>query len=187
MDVYELSATAVGRMTRVDIASKDREPDSPIGHFDFHGCICGVASFVGQPPWELHNGGDELLHILAGECEFTVLSGGGEDSRRLHEGDVVVVPQGCWHRSNAAKGVTMLFMTPREGGAHSWDDPRGQALASPGSRTTARRPPIGLRSRVTSPPSARARSRAMARPRPTPFSFWLRASSRRLNGLKASS
>ena len=30
-------------------------------------------------------------------------------------------------------------------------------------------------------------SRAMARPRPTPFSFWLRDSSRRLNGRKASS
>jgi mannose-6-phosphate isomerase-like protein (cupin superfamily) len=122
--VYELSPAAVSRMARVDIATLDRKPDGAM--FEFHGCDCGVASFVGQPPWERHNGGDELLHILAGECELTVLSDGGEESRVLHEGDVAVVPQGCWHRNNAATGVTLLFMAPREGGENTWDDPRLQ-------------------------------------------------------------
>jgi mannose-6-phosphate isomerase-like protein (cupin superfamily) len=126
VNVYELSADAVGRMIPVDLATLEDEPPSPIGHFDFHGCICGVASFVGQPPWELHNGGDELLHILAGECDLTVLTNGEEESRRLRQGDVAIVPQGCWHRNHAATGVTMLFMTPREGGDHSWEDPRRQ-------------------------------------------------------------
>jgi quercetin dioxygenase-like cupin family protein len=94
-------------------------------------CLSFTAAIAASPvssasPWERHNGGDELLHILAGECELTVLSDGGEESRMLHEGDVAVVPQGCWHRNNAATGVTLLFMTPREGGDHSWDDPRPQ-------------------------------------------------------------
>lgn len=124
MNVYDLSANAVGRMVPVDLATLEDEPPSPIGHFDFHGCICGIASFIGQPPWELHDGGAEMLHILAGQCELTILSGGSEESRSLHEGDVVLVPQGCWHRSHAKTGVTMLFMTPREGGRHSWEDPR---------------------------------------------------------------
>lgn len=124
MDVYELNAAAVARMTPADLATLGREPESPIGHFDFHGCVCGVASFIGQPPWELHTVGDELLHVLAGETVLTVLHNGEEEERRLRPGDVAIVPEGCWHRNNAAAGVTIFHMTPREGGAHSWEDPR---------------------------------------------------------------
>lgn len=132
MRVYELNAAAVGRMTPVDLATLDREPDSPIGYFDFHGCTCGVASFVGQPPWELHTVGDELLHVLAGELVLTVLRDGEEESRRLRQGDVAIVPEGCWHRNNAATGVTMFHMTPRVGGEHSWEDPREGAASAEG-------------------------------------------------------
>ena len=127
MRVYDLSVEAVGRIVPVDLATVDRPPDSALGPFDFHGCSCGVASFVGQPPWELHHGGDELLHILAGETELTVLTEGAAETRRLKPGDVAIVPQGCWHRNHAASGVTLLFMTPREGGQHSWEDPRQSA------------------------------------------------------------
>jgi mannose-6-phosphate isomerase-like protein (cupin superfamily) len=124
VDAYDLSAGAVSRMMPADLATLNEEPPSPIGYFDFHGCLCGVASYVGQPPWELHNGGDELLHVLAGACDLTVLLGDAEETRSLHAGDVVLVPKGCWHRSHAANGVTLLFMTPRESGKHSWGDPR---------------------------------------------------------------
>jgi mannose-6-phosphate isomerase-like protein (cupin superfamily) len=124
VQVYELGVDAVGRIVPADLAALDGPPPSLIGEFDFHGCVCGVASFVGQPPWELHNGGDELIHVLAGETQLTVRSGDAEETRLLKAGDVTVVPQGCWHRNHAATGVTMLFMTPREGGEHSWDDPR---------------------------------------------------------------
>jgi mannose-6-phosphate isomerase-like protein (cupin superfamily) len=127
VDVYELSAAAVGRITPVDLATLDRKPDSPVGHFDFHGCDCGIASFIGQPPWELHTVGDELIHVLAGETVLTLLRDGREESRVLRAGDLVVVPEGCWHRNNAATGVTLFHMTPREGGDHAWDDPRGRA------------------------------------------------------------
>ena len=126
MQVYELSAAAVARMVPVDLATLEGEPPSPIGNFEFNGCACGVASFVGQPPWELHNGGDELLHILAGQCELTVLSKETEEIRLLKAGDIVLVPQGCWHRSQTSTGVAMLFMTPREGSEHAWEDPRSQ-------------------------------------------------------------
>jgi mannose-6-phosphate isomerase-like protein (cupin superfamily) len=112
-------------MTPVDLATLDHEPDSPIGRFDFHGCTCGVASFIGKPPWELHTIGDELIHVLAGESVLTVLRNGQAESRLLREGDVVIVPEGCWHRNNAATGVTMFHMTPTDGGRHAWDDPRG--------------------------------------------------------------
>jgi mannose-6-phosphate isomerase-like protein (cupin superfamily) len=125
MNVYDLSAAAIRKMARVDLATVTEEPASAIGNFDFHGCTCGVASFVGQPPWELHDGGDELLHILAGQSMLTVLAAdGSEQTRLVREGEVVLVPRGCWHRNSAPDGVTMLYMTPTQGGAHSFDDPR---------------------------------------------------------------
>jgi mannose-6-phosphate isomerase-like protein (cupin superfamily) len=125
MKVYELNADAVARMIPVDLAAARGRPAGPVAPFDFNGCDCGVASFIGQPPWERHNGGDELLHVLAGESELTVLSGADVETRLIRQGDLVVVPKGCWHRNNAVKGVTVLFMSPHEGGENSWEDPRG--------------------------------------------------------------
>jgi uncharacterized cupin superfamily protein len=122
MIVHHLSADVVSRMIRSDLAAAKEEPPSPIGTFDFHGCTCGVASFTGSPPWEFH-AGDELLHILDGGCRFTVRQNGEELVRTLRVGDLVIVPKGCWHRSDAPDGVTMLYMTPTAGDRHSWDDP----------------------------------------------------------------
>ena len=126
MIVHDLSPAAVDKMIPVDLASATEEPPSPIGTFDFHDCVCGVGSFVGRPPWELHPAGDELLHILAGECRLTVRQERGEITRMLRTGDLVVVPRGCWHSNDAPSGVTMLYMTPRNGNRHSGQDPAGR-------------------------------------------------------------
>lgn len=124
LTVHDLSVDAVRRMERFDLAEAKNEPSSPIGNFDFHGCVCGVGSFTGTPPWELHTGGDELLHILAGSVELTVLEAEGSVTRRLVAGDLAIVPSGCWHRNVAEQGVTLLFMTPKDGNRHSFRDPR---------------------------------------------------------------
>jgi len=126
MMVHDLSPQAVKGMVCVDLANASEEPASPIGTFEFHGCTCGVASFSGRPPWELHEA-DELLHILSGETELTVLEPEGATSRRLRAGNMVLIPQGCWHSNDAPKGVTMLWITPSKGNRHSWKDPRGSA------------------------------------------------------------
>ncbi|HLZ84637.1 MAG TPA: cupin domain-containing protein [Caulobacteraceae bacterium] len=121
--IRDLSTTAVAMMTPVDLATASGRPDSAIEPFAFHGCDCGVASFKGQPPWELHTGGDELIHVLAGSTRLTVRGAGGEVVSQLRPGDLAIVPSGCWHRNDAPDGVTLLFMTPREGTRNSWDDP----------------------------------------------------------------
>ena len=71
--VHNIDHDAVAKMIQLDLASLDREPESPIGNFSFHGCTGGVAAFKGRPPWEYHGEGEELLFILAGESELTVL------------------------------------------------------------------------------------------------------------------
>ena len=121
--VHNLDHESVAKMIQFDLASLDREPESRIGNFSFHGCRGGVAAFKGRPPWEYHDQGDELLFILAGESELTVLE---EDSRSvwtLSAGHLAIVPRGHWHSNNAPRGVTMLWITPSEGNEHSWEEP----------------------------------------------------------------
>ncbi len=123
MILHDLSPQAVRAMTQVDLASLGREPDSPIGQFPFHECVCGVAAFRGRPPWEHHSAGDELLFVLAGESTLTIVGQERRTASKLTPGQLVVVPQGHWHSNDAPNGVTFLYMTPAQGNKHSWDDP----------------------------------------------------------------
>jgi mannose-6-phosphate isomerase-like protein (cupin superfamily) len=123
MIVHDLSPDALGRIARADLATLGGRPPEPIEPFGFNGCVCGVASFTGCPPWELHGDGDELLHVLAGSTTLTLRETGGETARILRAGDLAIVPQGCWHRNDAPSGVTILYLSPRDGGRNSWDDP----------------------------------------------------------------
>ena len=129
--VRDLSARSMAAWPTVDLAHVSEEPASPIEPFEFHGCRCAAASFKGSPPWELHTTGDELLYILAGSTSLTVREPEGETLRNLRAGDLVVVPKGCWHRNDAPEGVTILFMTPREGSQHRWEDPAAGGIVSP--------------------------------------------------------
>jgi mannose-6-phosphate isomerase-like protein (cupin superfamily) len=106
-----------------DLAQATEIPPSAIDPFEFHGCACGVASFKGRPPWERHTAGDELIHVLSGWSRLTIREPAGDTVREIRQGDLIVVPRGCWHRNDAPEGLTVLFMTPSEGTQHSWDDP----------------------------------------------------------------
>ncbi len=121
--VVDLDPESVAKMLQVDLSALDAEPDSPVGNFTFHGCTGGVAAFKGRPPWEFHGAGDELLFILAGSSELTVLEGGRRAVRSLLPGQLALVPEGRWHSNNAPDGVTMLWITPNDGNQHSWDEP----------------------------------------------------------------
>ena len=123
MIIHDLGSDAVRRMVQVDLSGVTEEPASPIGTFEFHGCTGGVGAIIGRPPWERHHGGDELLFILAGTSNLTVLEPGGPVSRILHPGELAVVPSGTWHSNDAPEGVTMLYLTPSQGNEHSWEDP----------------------------------------------------------------
>jgi PhnB protein len=85
----------------------------------------GVMSYSGLTPWERHPDGDELLLVLDGGLEVTVLTDDGPVTRRLRAGEAFVCPQGLWHRQLAAKSVSMLYGTPTETSEVSFaDDPR---------------------------------------------------------------
>jgi quercetin dioxygenase-like cupin family protein len=77
---------------------------------EFNGCTLGLVRFSGETPWERH-AEEELLHILEGEVEVTILGDGTRVHGVARAGQVVVVPRNCWHRQHAHTTTTLLFVT----------------------------------------------------------------------------
>lgn len=116
---------------KVSPSTTEADAMAAIGSFgSFNHCLLGVTRFSGQTPWELHPDADELLYVLEGAVDLTVLTDHGPTSVAVCAGSVFVVPRGLWHRQYARDSTALLFAT----GATdiSWaDDPRG-ALDSGG-------------------------------------------------------
>jgi quercetin dioxygenase-like cupin family protein len=88
-------------------------------------CTLGVMRFSGQTPWERHPDGDELLHVLDGAVDVTVLTDRGPARVHVGAGSFLVCPKGLWHRQEPRPSVTLLFGTPTRTTEHSFaDDPR---------------------------------------------------------------
>jgi quercetin dioxygenase-like cupin family protein len=74
-------------------------------------CQLGVIRFSGLSPWERHPDADELLHLLEGAVDVTVLTDDGPVVAHVPAGSVFVVPRGLWHRQSARPGTALLFVT----------------------------------------------------------------------------
>ena len=85
-----------------------------------------TGSFDGDSPWERHTGGDELVQILKGKTELTILTDDGPRVLDLEAGMLCVVPQGKWHRFHAPHGVTVLTVTPQPTDHSAADDPTAE-------------------------------------------------------------
>jgi quercetin dioxygenase-like cupin family protein len=83
-----------------------------------------VGRFSGESPWERHADADELLHVLEGAVEITVLAPDGAQRVKVAAGSIFVVPRGLWHRQLAQPHVTLLAVTPDTSEISMADDPR---------------------------------------------------------------
>lgn len=84
-----------------------------------------VTKFSGLAPWERHPDGDELIVVLEGGGDITVLTDDGPVRSELRPGRLFVCPKGLWHRAHAQPAMTALYVTPLAGGEHSFaEDPR---------------------------------------------------------------
>jgi len=83
-----------------------------------------VGRFSGQTPWERHLEADELLHVLEGAVDITLLTDDGPTQVSVSAGSVFVVPRGLWHRQEARPSVTLLAATPDNSEVSAADDPR---------------------------------------------------------------
>ena len=71
-----------------------------------------ASRWAGKGHWEIHRGGDELVHIVEGSATLEVLGDGGSRSVALRAGMMAVTPQGSWHRFHSSEGVTLMTATP---------------------------------------------------------------------------
>lgn len=85
----------------------------------------GVMRFSGLTPWERHMGGDELVYVLEGSVDFTVLTENQEVKRRVNAGSFFICTEGLWHRQRTAPSAAVLYGTPIKTSQHSFaEDPR---------------------------------------------------------------
>lgn len=83
-----------------------------------------AGSYQGFTAWERHGAGDELVQVIDGMTEITILTDDGAETHELTAGSFIVVPQGLWHRFNTPDGVTVMTATPMPTEHSNADDPR---------------------------------------------------------------
>jgi mannose-6-phosphate isomerase-like protein (cupin superfamily) len=113
--------SSLSNLSKLDISAQTTSEDANnsmkmLG--EFNQCMMGLAYFSGRTPWEWHPD-DELLQVLEGEVDVTILSDSGTQEVKLPVGEIFMIPKGLWHRQNAPDGVKLMFITSQEGNRHS--------------------------------------------------------------------
>lgn len=72
-----------------------------------------VAHYAGQSEWERHGVGDEIVIALEGATTLTLLIDDEEVPYPLGPMEMLVVPQGVWHRFDTPDEVKVLSVTPQ--------------------------------------------------------------------------
>ena len=97
----------------------------------FNGAPLGVACFSRHPRWERHAFDDELLLVLDGELDLTLLTNDGPVEETLRPGALTVVPKGVWHSPRPRGEVRLVFINSPEGTEVSHrTDPRSAVVGS---------------------------------------------------------
>ena len=112
--VKTLDLAALARGAKLNARNK------PLARFD--GRTVHVSRFSEHPRWELHPRGDELLQVIEGELEVTVLKGAERAETVLRQGEVFIVPANVWHSPRPRGPVSLLSMADYEGTRTSNDD-----------------------------------------------------------------
>ena len=72
-----------------------------------------VGHWAGHSEWERHTVGDEIVMVVDGATTIFFLDGETEHPATLRAGEMVVVPQGTWHRFETPETVKVLSVTPQ--------------------------------------------------------------------------
>jgi mannose-6-phosphate isomerase-like protein (cupin superfamily) len=127
MQVYNVQATLAAAPTLDATMTATREEAvSTLRQFgELDGYKISGRRFRGTSPWELHPNEDELLYVIEGQMEVTLLVDDGETTVTLKPGCLFVVPKGTWHRQFAKETVTSWGVTATASDEISFaDDPR---------------------------------------------------------------
>jgi quercetin dioxygenase-like cupin family protein len=111
----------LGLVGEVKTAEEDAAAFPQLATYDGGGVYVGRFA-DGSGPWELHPDADELLHVIEGRLEVTVLTDNEANTATVDAGCFVVVPRGHWHHVAGRPTVALLAVSPRT--EVSYGDPR---------------------------------------------------------------
>ena len=80
---------------------------------DFQNGGVYVGHYQGDSEWERHCHGDELVMVIEGETTLFILQDGQQTPNLLRSGELIIVPQGLWHRFETPDAVKVLSITPQ--------------------------------------------------------------------------
>ena len=123
-NVQAVLSTLTPLENRTPETTDDQENAAFASLFKFNNGEIFTGSFSGDSPWERHSHGDELVQIIAGETDLTIMTEDGPKTLHITAGSMTVVPQGMWHRFHAPKGVSLLTATPLPTDHTAVEDPR---------------------------------------------------------------
>lgn len=72
-----------------------------------------VTDYSGFSEWEQHPQGDEFVQVMEGETHLILWLDDREQGHLLTRGQMMVVPQGVWHRFESPKGIKVMTITPQ--------------------------------------------------------------------------
>ena len=72
-----------------------------------------VGHYSGDSEWERHPEGDEIVMCIEGRTTIVLLVNGEQHRIDLNSDELVVVPQGCWHRFEGSVQLKVLGVTPQ--------------------------------------------------------------------------
>ena len=72
-----------------------------------------LGRWAGTSEWERHTVGDEIVMVLEGATTIFFLTEDGERPADLAARQLVVVPQGTWHRFETPDSVLVMSVTPQ--------------------------------------------------------------------------
>ena len=72
-----------------------------------------VGHYSGNSEWERHSGGDEIVMAIEGRTTVVLLVNGEAHRIELDSGELVVVPQGFWHRFEGSTQLKVFAVTPQ--------------------------------------------------------------------------
>ncbi|MEM7091767.1 MAG: cupin domain-containing protein [Actinomycetota bacterium] len=72
-----------------------------------------IVHYAGESQWERHDHGDEIVMCLEGATTMTLLIDGEQVPVRLGAQQMVVVPEGTWHRFDTPDGAKIMTVTPQ--------------------------------------------------------------------------
>jgi mannose-6-phosphate isomerase-like protein (cupin superfamily) len=97
--------------SRTPQTTEAEEADTFARLADFESGAIFVGKFCGESSWERHPQGDEILQVIEGDVQVTIL-GEALETLSLSAGMLAVVNKGKWHRLTSSNSVTLMTVTP---------------------------------------------------------------------------